>query len=77
MRAVDNSVIIDLSVQDAEALTLGLSDLLCWCRGFNAALGQDDLDRRPMGVETTRQMNEILKRALDKAAPSSSQREIP
>lgn len=56
----------------AEKLSLGMSDLLCWCNGFNAALSpSEDYDRRPMGVFAAREINIALKRAIDEAEESA------
>ena len=60
-------VTVAMSLSQAEQLSASLSDLLCWCRGFNAALDADQHDRRPMGVEDTRELNIALKRAMRKA----------
>lgn len=60
-------VSIELTVEEAERLRDGMADLLCWCDGFKAGLGDDRLDRFPMGVETTRDMNIKLKSAIGKA----------
>ena len=53
-----------------EDLSHGLSDLLCWARGFNAALGPDQIDRAPFGIEWVRRIRETLtqaQRAADRA----------
>lgn len=59
-------VTLRMSMTQAEAATAGMSDLLCWARGFRAALG-DDTDRAPMGTEMIREMNIALKRAIERA----------
>lgn len=58
-------ITITLDPDEAERLSHGLSDLLCWCRGFSAALGENGLDRRPIGIEETREINIKLKKATD------------
>jgi hypothetical protein len=60
-------VTLEMSVRQAEWLSSGLSDLLCWARGFNAALPPDEHDRSPMGISQTREMNIALKRAIERA----------
>lgn len=68
IREVDEPVItIEMSMRQAEWVSNGLSDLLCWAQGFNAALSQDDHDRSPMGVSQAREMNIALKRAIERA----------
>lgn len=54
----------------AEDLSHGLSDLLCWARGYRAALGSENLDRDVMGIDWVRRVRETLtqaQRAADKA----------
>ena len=54
---------IRLSPEEAEKLSLGLSDLLCWVDGFNAArAGTEQAHSGPMGVEAVRSLNLKLKR---------------
>lgn len=57
-----NNAIV-LSPKEAEKLSLGLSDLICWIEGFNAArAGTDHANSGPMGVEAVRALNLKLKR---------------
>jgi len=58
------TITITLRRSEAEAWSYGLSDLLCWCRGFSAALLPDDFQRHPMGVDEARELNIKLKAAL-------------
>lgn len=61
-------IIITLDKGLAERLSLGLSDLLCWCAGFNAALSpSEDHDRRPMGMFAAREINIAIKRAMEES----------
>jgi hypothetical protein len=60
------TVTIQLTMAEAESLSSGLSDLLCWCRGFMAASG-DHFSHYPMGVEATRTLNLKLKSAMEAA----------
>lgn len=61
-------VTLRMTKTQAESLTFGISDFLCWAAGFNAALNpSEDHDRRPMGVTHIRELNIALKRAIDKA----------
>jgi len=64
-------VSLHMTLEEAERLSNGLSDILCWSSGFCAALGELDSDRRPMGVETTRDLNIELKRAMNAAEGKS------
>lgn len=58
-------VLIQLDRQEAERLSWGLSDLLCWHGGFAAARAGTDLDDdRPMGIEAVRTLNLKIKDAL-------------
>lgn len=50
---------------EAERLSSGISDILCWAAGFKAALG-DDTGRAPLGVEDVRTLNIKLKTAIEK-----------
>ncbi|NTS31388.1 hypothetical protein HQ945_08995 [Phyllobacterium sp. BT25] len=60
-------VTVPMTLNQAEQLQGELSDLACWARGYNAALGNDDYDRRPMGTEGVTALNIALKRAIRKA----------
>lgn len=60
-------VTLRMTKTQAESLTFSISDFLCWAAGFNAALGADDHDRRPMGVGHIRELNIALKSAIDRA----------
>lgn len=60
-------VCISLDTERADELSHGLSDLLCWCRGFRAALGDEHPDREPFGDWAAREINIILKSRLEKA----------
>ncbi len=59
------TVSITLTRKNAEDLSDGLSDILCWHRGWNAAregMGHDDNDS--MGIEAVRTMRANIKDAL-------------
>lgn len=56
---------IDMTAGDAEALSLSMSDLLCWHRGYAAGTG-DGGDNSPLGVEAARDINIRIKQALNK-----------
>lgn len=66
---VDEPVVtLRMSKAQAEWVSAGLSDFLCWSTGFNAALSpSEDHDRRPMGVSHMRELNIALKRAIERA----------
>lgn len=53
-------VILRIPKQLAEEIQGGLSDILCWCQGFEAA-GKEG----PMGTEPARKINMALKVALN------------
>jgi len=57
-------ITIAIHQDDAERLSNGLSDLLCWCRGFMA--GRDDTCQHPQGTEAATILNLALKRAMHK-----------
>ena len=52
-----------MSAGYGEDLSHGLSDLLCWARGFSAALGPDQTERAPFGIEWVRRVRETLTQA--------------
>jgi hypothetical protein len=61
---VGDLIMIKLRRNGAESISLGMADLLCWVRGFEAAC-PNDIDRHPMGAHQTREMREALLRALE------------
>ena len=65
------TVTVTFDVDQADDLSLGLSDLLCWLDGFAAARAGTDLAERngPLdsGTYAAREVNITLKRALDAA----------
>lgn len=63
------TVAITLPYDEAESISNGMSDILCWLDGFKAGrAGFADCGASgPMGVERARTMNIALKRALDEA----------
>ncbi len=60
------TVVLRLTRKDAEHFSHGLSDILCWCRGFRAALGETN-PNDPLGVEEVRELRIKLKRALEES----------
>ena len=56
-------IALQMRVEHAEALQNMLSDLLCWGRGFKAALGPDEYDRAPMGLDAVRTIRETITKA--------------
>lgn len=67
------SVNVQMTKEEAEILSNGLSDLLCWCAGFNAALSpSEDHDRRPYGLGAARDINIKIKKAIYDAENSRS-----
>lgn len=61
-----DEVTITLSRERADRLSNGMADLLCWCRGFRAAIGPDT-EREPFGDWAAREMNIELKDAISRA----------
>jgi hypothetical protein len=59
-----DEVTITIPKDKAESMRDGLADLLCWCRGFRAALGPDTNEREPFGDWAAREMNIALKDAI-------------
>lgn len=59
-------VTLRMSKSQAEYVTSGISDILCWCNGFMAAKG-DDTSYLPMGTNQIRELNIALKKALEGA----------
>jgi len=54
--------------KEAESISLGLSDLLCWLSGFEAARSGTDLSHTtPMGIWAARDINIKIKTALERA----------
>ncbi|TPK14128.1 hypothetical protein [Mesorhizobium sp. B2-5-11] len=62
-----DEITITIRRDKAESMSTGLADLLCWCRGFRAALGSDEHEREPFGDWAAREMNITLKDALARA----------
>lgn len=61
-------VIISMSMDEAEAISAGLSDLLCWSAGFSAAReGTQFSGTEPYGLPRARDMNIRLKSAIGAA----------
>jgi hypothetical protein len=55
-----------LPKDQAEELSHGLSDFLCWARGYRAGLSDERLEHGPLGVEEVRNLNIKLKSAIEK-----------
>lgn len=69
------TVSLRMSFHEADALSSDLSDLLCWCAGFNAALSpSEDHDRRPYGVDAVRKLSIKIKSAMDYAEKEENAR---
>lgn len=58
-------VTLQLPLSVAQRLSGGLSDIALWCHGFNAALGPDEISRRPWGTEAVTDLNARLKEAME------------
>jgi hypothetical protein len=62
----EESVVITMSEEEANSLSLQLADLLCWVRGFCSARKGTELDDdMPMGVEGARRINLKIKIAIE------------
>lgn len=62
---MEGTITITLDREFADTLSAGLSDLLCWAAGYNAAISpHEDYDRRPLGIHAAREINIKLKSAL-------------
>ncbi|MEN0115390.1 MAG: hypothetical protein AAGD15_01600 [Agrobacterium cavarae] len=59
-------VTLRMSKSQAEYVSSGISDILCWCNGFMAARGED-FRYDPMGTNQIREFNIALKKALERA----------
>lgn len=58
-------VTLEFGESQAKQLSSAMSDLLCWARGFKAALNlSEEQDRVPMGIEEIRELNIKLKKAI-------------
>lgn len=66
-REVDEPVVtLRMSKSQADYVSSGLSDLLCWSNGFMAAKGED-FRFDPMGTNQIRELNIALKKAIEAA----------
>lgn len=70
--AQEPAITLSFSKEAAQRLQAGLSDLLCWCRGFTAASSVMSFGDSPLGVEECRDLNIALKRAIDSAEKEQS-----
>jgi hypothetical protein len=59
-------VTLRMTLRQAEKTAHEMADLLCWCSGYMAALG-DNTIHAPMGVEQTRELRLALLSAIRKA----------
>lgn len=59
------TITITLTREEAERISYGLADLLCWHHGFRAAREGTDLSAyNPLGVDCARDINLKIKDAL-------------
>lgn len=62
---MNGQVQINMSIDEAEEISSGLADLLCWHRGFAAARQGTELDHDdPMGVNSLRDLRIRLTSAI-------------
>lgn len=57
----DKQIVLTMTKEDAEFLSWNLSDLLCWCRGYRAALPDFDF---PFETEVFTTLNINLKKQI-------------
>ena len=60
-------VTLKLTKRQADWVSAGMSDLLCWARGFSAALGQDDIERNPIGITELKEFRLLLLKEIEAA----------
>ncbi len=65
-----NTVTVEVDLNAARDFEAGLSDILCWARGYCAA--QPDSSNAPLGIEALRNLNIILKRAITRTEEAKS-----
>lgn len=63
-------VTLTLTMDEAEHLSSGVADLLCWCRGYMAGISENT-SNAPIGVEETRTLRIKLKQAMNAATPTT------
>ncbi|ACL58496.1 hypothetical protein [Methylobacterium nodulans] len=63
--------VIRMTIVQAERLTAAMSELLAWCEGFRAALG-DDPTRQPPGIEHAFAARNLIRTALHEARGDES-----
>jgi len=68
-RATEDDPVVTLKMtkSQAEYVSAGISDILCWTNGFMAAKG-DDFRYDPMGTDQIRELNIKLKKAIEDAS---------
>lgn len=73
-REVDEPIVtIAMSRRQAEAVQGAIADILCWCRGFMAGKGDDAERYAPIGIDTLREMNSAMKRAIEQSEKRTSE----
>ena len=58
-------VTLEFGLTQAEAVQGALFDVLCWIRGWRAGASEQALGNDPIGTETLRDLNFVLKRAIE------------
>lgn len=65
-RQSKDEINIVIDIDEAKRICWGLSDLLCWVRGFNAANAvSDHTEFSPMGDEQARRIKELIDKKID------------
>ena len=65
---------ITMTKEQAEKISFGLSDILCWVNGFNAGRSGTDFEGTgPLGVEETRTISIKIKDALSRLTQEAAQ----
>jgi hypothetical protein len=63
---IDEPIItLRMTKTQAETVSWAMSDLLCWCRGYMAGIG-DETQHAPMGVAEVRELRIALNKAIQK-----------
>jgi hypothetical protein len=58
-----NDISLSFSLEQAQELSYGISDILCWIRGFRA--GSRETRNDPLGDEVLREFNIKLKKVIE------------
>lgn len=62
---MSSNVTITMTAMEAERFTYALSDILCWCSGFEAGRDKNLGTEGPLGTSAARDLNIKIKYALN------------